>query len=128
MCGTMTVERRKFLGVLGGLAGASVFSSQASAHSNNNGPEGVPDALADSDYDPDFLENDDLLDNNELKKLLKSIENVSVSKIGESNQGRPIWEASLGNGSTDVMAIAQQHGDRSEEHTSELQSRFDLVC
>ncbi|MGN8219672.1 M14 family zinc carboxypeptidase (plasmid) [Halococcus morrhuae DSM 1307] len=108
----MTIERRKFLGVLGGIAGTSVFGSQAKANKNSASvPRGVPDTLADSDYDPDFLENDDLLDNNELKKLLQSIENVSVSQIGESNQGRPLWEASLGGGSTDVMMIAQQHGD-----------------
>ena len=108
----MTIERRKFLGVLGGVAGASVFGSKAKANENDASvPEGVPDTLADSDYDPDFLENDDLLDNDELEKLLNSIENVSVSKIGESNQGRPLWEASLGSGSTDVMVIAQQHGD-----------------
>lgn len=111
----MTIERRKFLGALGGLAGASVFSSQASGHENkgkNNGRTKGPDALdGDTEYNPEFLRNDDLLDNNELKELLQSIQNVSVTKIGESNQGRPLWEASIGNGSTDVMVIAQQHGD-----------------
>lgn len=116
----MTIERRKFLGALGGLAGASVFGSQASAHGNkgnngnngNNGQAGVPDALdGDTEYNPAFLQNDDLLDNNELKELLRSIENVSITKIGESNQGRPLWDASVGSGSTNVMVIAQQHGD-----------------
>ncbi|SFL34569.1 Zinc carboxypeptidase [Halogranum rubrum] len=111
----MTIERRKFLGTLGSLAGASVFSSQASGHENNDEKDeqtALPDALdGDTEYDPDFLQNDDLLDNDELEKLLRSIENVSVTTIGESNQGRPLWEASVGSGPTDVMVIAQQHGD-----------------
>jgi hypothetical protein len=112
LCKTMTVERRKFLGVLGGIAGASVFSSQGKANSNTASvPNEIPETLANSDYDPGFLENDDLLDNDELKELLTSIENVSISQIGESNQGRPLWEAALGSGSTHVMIIAQQHGD-----------------
>src|SRR5207249_11545546 len=29
---------------------------------------------------------------------------------------------------TQPAALARTHGTRSEEHTSELQSRFDLVC
>src|SRR5438067_8377160 len=33
--------------------------------------------------------------------------------------------ASIGSG---VEIIARRQGERSEEHTSELQSRFDLVC
>lgn len=113
----MTVERRQFLVVLGGLAGASVFNTGATAHGNNsngdnNGQAGIPNALdGDTEYNPEFLRNDDLLDNNELEQLLKSIENATITKIGESNQGRPLWEASVGNGSTDVMVIAQQHGD-----------------
>src|SRR5699024_2917606 len=28
----------------------------------------------------------------------------------------------------DLAALGREHGARSEEHTSELQSRFDLVC
>ena len=102
----MKLERRKFLGAVGGIAGASVFGGQVSA---------AVDDEDDSGYDPEFLENDDLLDNEELAHLLKSIEEdgteVSVSEIGESTQGRPIWAAAVGSGSTDVMAIAQQHGD-----------------
>lgn len=100
----MELERRQFLAAIGGLAGASVFGSASATTS--------PD---ESTYDPEFLNNDDLLDNNELEALLKSIARdtdlASVTTIGESTQGRPIWAASVGRGSTDVMAIAQQHGD-----------------
>lgn len=101
----MNIERRQFLTAIGGLAGASVFGSQASDAAGHE----------QSTYNPDFLDNDDLLDNDELETLLKSVandaESVSVTKIGESTQGRPIWATAVGNGSTDVMAIAQQHGD-----------------
>src|SRR2546421_9132775 len=34
----------------------------------------------------------------------------------------------LGNGTTTDESVLPQMGDRSEEHTSELQSRSDLVC
>src|SRR5699024_12427710 len=34
----------------------------------------------------------------------------------------------LPEGSTDLIGARQRVRDRSEEHTSELQSRFDLVC
>lgn len=113
----MDVNRRKFLTVVGGAAGASVFSSSASGHPNEThdgpGPEGyVP---LNSKYDPFYLDNDDMLDNDELEQLLRSIadsgDHVSLTKLGESTQGRPIWDIAVGNGSTNVMAIAQQHGD-----------------
>lgn len=101
----MKLERRQFLTAIGGLAGASVFGTQASGAASHD----------ESAYDPEFLENDDLLDNDELEALLKSIAedaaSVSVTELGESTQGRPIWATSVGDGSTDVMAIAQQHGD-----------------
>src|SRR5437868_7283920 len=43
---------------------------------------------------------------------------------------RSIWDASADGGETFrlVGQCAPQSGERSEEHTSELQSRFDLVC
>ena len=105
----MELKRRSFLGAVGGIAGANVFASQASGETPGE-QEACPDLLAE-EYNPEFLQNDDLLDNNELEALLRSIDGVSVSTIGESTQGRPIWAASVGSGSTDVMAIAQQHGD-----------------
>ena len=113
----MKLRRRNFLGAVGGLAGASVFGQSASAEGGSatiDVGDTIEQPLSD-EYDPEFLQNDDLLDNEELADLLKSIERdgkqVSVSKVGESTQGRPIWAASVGSGSTDVMAIAQQHGD-----------------
>jgi hypothetical protein len=115
-CGNMDVNRRKFLTVVGGAAGASVFSSSASGHANEtHGGDGDGYVPLDSEYDPFFLENDDVLDNDELEQLLREIadggDHVSLTKLGESTQGRPLWDIAVGNGSTNVMAIAQQHGD-----------------
>lgn len=95
---------------MGGLAGASIFGVEASeaASADDLG-------YGESTYDPAFLGNDDLLDNDELEQLLRSIEergrHVSLTSLGESTQGRPIWDISVGRGSKNVMAIAQQHGD-----------------
>jgi hypothetical protein len=113
VCGNMEMNRRKFLTAVGGAAGVSVFgSTSGSAHMDSEDPGYDP---LDSEYDPSFLENDDVLDNDELEQLLKSIASdsnqASLNKLGESTQGRPIWDIAVGTGSTDVMAIAQQHGD-----------------
>lgn len=101
----MPLNRRNFIQAVGGIAGASVFGTQASSAQGEG----------DSAYNPAFLENDDLLDNEELEQLLKSIadcgDHVSLTELGTSTQGRPIWDISVGTGSTNVMAIAQQHGD-----------------
>ncbi|WP_344598649.1 M14 family zinc carboxypeptidase [Actinomadura vinacea] len=54
--------------------------------------------------------------NAELARELKRIERAShgrvrVRSIGTSNQGRPLWFATLGTGSKRVMYVTQQHGD-----------------
>ncbi|MEW2353890.1 M14 family zinc carboxypeptidase [Spirillospora sp. NPDC029432] len=54
--------------------------------------------------------------NAELARALKRIERAShgrvhVRSIGTSNQGRPIWFATVGTGSTRLMYVTQQHGD-----------------
>lgn len=108
---TMRLERRDFVKAVGGLAGASIFGvAEASGETQTPGGDGS----AGRD-EPFFLENDDLLDNEELERLMRMIEqdgkDVSITKLGESTQGRPIWDISVGRGSTNVMAIAQQHGD-----------------
>lgn len=103
---SMELNRRdalKALGgmvALGGLGGGSVTATKT---------DGKAVAL-------EYLANDDILDNEELRTILRRFEKrnpdrVSVTTIGTSNQGRPICSAAVGNGDTDVMAIAQQHGD-----------------
>ncbi|MBX6766962.1 MAG: peptidase M14 [Actinomadura rubrobrunea] len=54
--------------------------------------------------------------NAELAHALKQIERasrgrVAVRSVGTSNQGRPIWFATLGTGPEHVMYVTQQHGD-----------------
>ncbi|MFF5262681.1 M14 family zinc carboxypeptidase [Actinomadura viridis] len=54
--------------------------------------------------------------NTELARELKRIEHAShgrvrVRSIGTSNQGRPIWYATLGTGPTRLMYVTQQHGN-----------------
>ncbi|WP_410658113.1 M14 family zinc carboxypeptidase [Amycolatopsis sp. lyj-112] len=48
----------------------------------------------------------------ELHKLaLQSHGKIQVSKIGRSNEGRPVWAARVGHGKTRVQYVTQQHGD-----------------
>ncbi|MFI0352741.1 M14 family zinc carboxypeptidase [Actinomadura sp. 9N407] len=54
--------------------------------------------------------------NAELARALKHIERAShgkvrVRSIGTSNQGRPVWFATLGTGPKRLMYVTQQHGD-----------------
>src|SRR5699024_12399521 len=48
-------------------------------------------------------------------------ETVTIARVDEALLQR------AGGGGVPVV-VAREHGARSEEHTSELQSRFDLVC
>jgi hypothetical protein len=54
--------------------------------------------------------------NAELARALKHIERAShgkvrVRSIGTSNEGRPIWFATVGTGAKRLMYVTQQHGD-----------------
>lgn len=52
----------------------------------------------------------------EIEQLIKNLEksgNFSVGKIGESLEGRGIYQITLGKGSTGVLAWSQMHGDES---------------
>jgi hypothetical protein len=101
----MELERRNFIKAIGGIAGASIFGTTPAAGA----------LIEDDSKCPAYLKDDDLLDNEELEQLLKEIKkegkHVSVTSLGKSTQGRPIWDITVGRGSTNVMAIAQQHGD-----------------
>src|SRR5690606_41275178 len=63
-----------------------------------------------------------------LEDLTLSIhENEITALIGPSGCGKSTFLRSL-NRMNDTIASARASGDRSEEHTSELQSRENLVC
>ncbi|KAB2344391.1 M14 family zinc carboxypeptidase [Actinomadura rudentiformis] len=54
--------------------------------------------------------------NAELAKALKRIERAShgrvrVRSVGKSNEGRPLWFATLGSGPKRLMYVTEQHGD-----------------
>lgn len=108
----MDLEKRDFLKALGGVAALTAGGS-ASAIATEHGDE----AFALEEFALEYLSNDDVLDNDELETLLQRLadanpELVTVNRIGESNQGRPIHSVSIGNPSCpSVMAIGQQHGN-----------------
>src|SRR5690606_39809339 len=59
---------------------------------------------------------------------MASVEGVTCRTLGHSLEGQPIDCIEMGEGDTQVWLYARQHPGRSEEHTSELQSRENLVC
>lgn len=109
----MEIDRRTTLKALGGVVGLSSLGSASAV------------ATGDDDYDEqtialDYLANDDLLDNEELETILKSLEDnysdwVHLTQIGESNQGRPIWAMRIvspdAEDPTEVATVSSQHGD-----------------
>lgn len=101
------ITRRTTLKTLGGVLALGAAGSAEARTTDRQNQEQVA---------RDYLDNDDLLDNEELEQTLTSLaeENsdlVTVDTIGQSNQGRPLLEVSVGNGDTHVMSIGQQHGD-----------------
>src|SRR5699024_11323601 len=64
--------------------------------------------------------------------MMRSFISSSVSGAKPSRPGAGRWEATYKMpdfaGSKGVPASMESHVPRSEEHTSELQSRFDIVC
>ncbi|WP_433633941.1 M14 family zinc carboxypeptidase [Halomicrococcus sp. NG-SE-24] len=108
----MQVNRRSMLKALGGLLAAGTAASTQTLAKQSKRKVAL-----------DYLANDDLLDNDELERILQQLEErypdrVSVTEIGRSNQDRPIYAVSIGAKNekqcpetTDVMAIGQQHGD-----------------
>lgn len=108
----MELDRRTTLKALGGVVG---LSSLGSAPALATGDDHDEQTIA-----LDYLANDDLLDNDELETILKSLEDtysewVHLEQIGESNQGRPLWAIRLvspdADDPTEVAAVASQHGD-----------------
>lgn len=115
------MERRTLLKTIGATAGAATLGAPAAAddsHGERNGKAkghghgpGRRDELG---YDLVGVGEHDLLTNEELGDLLEEIETdedeVSVKVIGESNEGRDIYAASVGTGGTNVLALGEQHG------------------
>src|SRR5699024_12843158 len=65
----------------------------------------------------------------------RSISEASERAVAQASSSSPVmswkrakWSAVRGSSSAAVAAAASGRETRSEEHTSELQSRFDLVC
>src|SRR5699024_12087577 len=53
---------------------------------------------------------------------------AQLAEAGGLVAGDPVYVAGVPAGRVEEVTLADEHVDRSEEHTSELQSRFDLVC
>lgn len=104
--------RRTALKTVGGLLATGAISGVATAdHDDNhivpNGPWMTE--TQETKYNGFY-------DYEELVKRLEQIERstqgrVSIDTIGQSNQGREIFLATVGTGETDVFVITQQHGN-----------------
>src|SRR5699024_12815620 len=70
-----------------------------------------------------FIDAEHALDPNYAKALGVDIDELLLSQPDTGEQALEIAEALERSGAIDIVVV-----DRSEEHTSELQSRFDLVC
>ena len=56
------------------------------------------------------------------EKFERTKPHVNVGTIGHVDHGKTTLTAAI------TKCMAEKHGGRSEEHTSELQSHSDLVC
>lgn len=109
----MDLHKRDFLKAFGGVAALATAGSTSSLADQHLGEE-----FELEDFALEYLNNDDVLDNQELETLLQGLEDenpdlVTVEQIGESNQGRPLHSVSIvkNQNCPAVMAIGQQHGD-----------------
>src|SRR5690625_6529773 len=62
-----------------------------------------------------------------LKKMFRAMELIAASRIGKARD-RAVKASPYERAITRAVSAVATHGDRSEEHTSELQSRGHLVC
>lgn len=110
------MKRRTLLQTIGVAAGATVLGTPAAEGGDRHVEENERSPGQRDDLGSDLVSigANDLLTNEELGKLLKSVEtsadSVSVEVIGESNNGRDIYAATIGTGETSIFAISEQHG------------------
>lgn len=125
------MERRDLLKLVGGTAGAAVLGASAVPNGENSSTTTRSEEEGSTNRDEKKQEEairreeigrelvgagaHDLLTNEELGELLARFEaesdgRVSTAVLGESNDGREIHSARVGEGDLDVLAIAEQHG------------------
>src|SRR5699024_7510220 len=98
-----------------------------SACSGNNDAPDDSDELASLDVDFQLPESADLEETVELKAIVT----YGDEKVTDAEVEFEYWEKGDEENSTRIEAENNEDGTytaRSEEHTSELQSRFELVC
>lgn len=141
------MERRGVLELVGGAAGAAAFGASTMGDEAEEPPrsdrtdEESPPEPSRNEKEEEGLRREeighelvgvgahDLLANDELGELLSRLEResdgaVSVEVLGESNEGREIHSARVGEGDVDVLAIAEQHGHepfQAEGHVAALE-------
>lgn len=126
------MERRGALKLIGGAAGAAVFGASTMTNEEDVPRSDRTDEQSSPEPEPNRDEEEpirreeiarklasagahDLLTNEELGELLSRLESesdgrVSTGVLGESNEGRQIHSARVGEGDLDVLAITEQHG------------------
>lgn len=104
----MDIERRDFLKAMGGIAAAmTAGTGMASANIGDS---------SEVDVGLGFIDKTDIINNEQILDVLEYIaerseRNVEINCPGTSNEGRPIWEATVGTGDTPVIVHAEQHAD-----------------
>ncbi|MFC7224320.1 M14 family zinc carboxypeptidase [Halalkalicoccus sp. GCM10025322] len=124
------MQRRDLLKIIGGTAGTAVLGASAVSNEESSSTPTRSDEPNSTNRDEEEEESirreeigrelvgagaHDLLTNEELGELLAGLEaesdgRVSTAVLGESNEGREIHTARVGEGDLDVLAIAEQHG------------------
>lgn len=121
------MERRNLLKAIGGTAGAAVLGTAMVTNEEDSSTPTRSDEPNSTNETGETIQREeigrelvsagthDLLTNEELGELLARLEAesdglVSTEVLGESNEGREIHTARVGDGDLDVLAIAEQHG------------------
>ncbi len=110
------MERRTLLKMVGVAAGATALGTPAAEGGERDLEEEEPEPDQRDDLGTELagIGANDLLTNEELGELLRRVEasenSVSLEVIGESNEGRDIYAATVGTGETSIFAISEQHG------------------
>lgn len=105
-------SRRTVLATFGGVVATGAISgASAASHDDDHIVPGGPWLTAEQE-----VSYDGFYDYEELVERLEQIERstrgrVAIDTIGQSNRGRDIFRATVGDGDEDVFVITQQHGN-----------------